>query len=158
MRGLTQESRKLPFTYSNITSCAKAIERFGSINECIVSVESIAFTSWIVSIFKHSVKKSRVDYAGNIVCWGSKQEESQGKQYQRKELHFSYLWECECSAVIVLCGSEWWVRMWLYIGSVQWVLLGYSSKWVGWAWLNLQWQYTEFLVGFVVENSVVLSR
>ena len=68
MRCLTKESCNLPFSCSNITSCAKAIERFGSINESIVSVESIAFTSRIVSIFKHLVKKRRADDAGNIVC------------------------------------------------------------------------------------------
>ena len=52
MRGLTQESRKLSFTCSNITSCAKAIERSSSNNESVVSVEYITFTSWIVPIFR----------------------------------------------------------------------------------------------------------
>ena len=84
MRCLTKESCNLPFSCSNITSCAKAIERFGSINESIVSVESIAFTSRIVSIFKHLVKKRRADNAGNIVCWGTWKDSTQIERRERE--------------------------------------------------------------------------
>ena len=73
MRGLTQESRNLPFTCSIITNCAKVIERLGSSDESIVSVESITLTCLIVPMFKHFVEKRLTNEAANI-CRGSKQE------------------------------------------------------------------------------------
>ena len=87
MRGLTKESRKLHFTCSNITSCAKGTERLGSSYESIVSVESIT-TSLIVSMCEHTFEKRRADEAANIAIT-TKQEESKEK-YKSKELHFFF--------------------------------------------------------------------
>ena len=65
MRGLSQESYKLPLIGVNITRCAEATKRSGSNDESIIGVESSAGTTPIIVMFKQLVEKREAEEVAN---------------------------------------------------------------------------------------------